>query len=249
MDEKKQKILEKSIKTFEGLILVAIGIIFLCFYNNDGLKNAISYCVGTVFLIFGLFSICLSFLLGKGILSSDVITGSLISALGIVLYISPDILQKILPLIISITLLILSVTLLIECVLCYMQKDLKRAIIYTVVIVIMLALGITILVLKFQKGDDFNFVTILMGITFIIGGVGYVLVTLLGDKKKLSIVNKKSKDDKDVIDNKDDSKEDKKKKSKHKKDKKDDDIIEIELKDDEKKDEKEEDKNEVVEKK
>jgi len=247
MDEKKQKILEKSIKTFEGLILIAIGIIFLCFCNSDGLEKSISYCVGTVFVIFGLFSICLSFLLGKGILSSDVITGSLITALGIVLYIKPGLLQDLLPLIISLTLLVLSVTLLIECVLCYIQKDIKRAVIYTIVIALMLALGITILVLELRDEKTFSFIVILMGITFIIGGLGYVLVTLLGDSKKITIANKKSKDKdkKDIIENPEEPKEDKKKKSKTKKNKDEDEVIEIELKDDDKKEE----NNEIVEKK
>ena len=111
----------------------------------------------------------------------------------------------------------------------------------------MLALGITILVLELRDEKTFSFIVILMGITFIIGGLGYVLVTLLGDSKKITITNKKSKDKdkKDIIENPEEPKEEKKKKSRTKKNKDEDEVIEIELKDEDKKEE----NNEIVEKK
>lgn len=195
MDEKRLRILEKSIKVFEGAIITALGILFICLYNSKGLNTAISYCVGTVFIIFGLFSICLSFMLKKGVLSFDVISGSLVTALGIMLYINSSLLTYTLPKILSLTLLVLSLTLIVEDIICYKTKDIKRGIIYSVIIAIMLAFGITILVLDCQDKANGNsgmqFINVLVGITFIILGIGYIVITLFSDRNK-----------KDVIDNK-----------------------------------------------
>ncbi len=202
MDEKRLRILEKAIKVFEGAIITALGILFICLYNNEGFSKAISYCVGTVFIIFGLFSICLSFMLKKGVLSFDVISGSLVTALGIMLYINPELLTTTLPKILSLTLLVLSVALIVEDVICYKIKDIKRGVIYSIIIAIMLAFGITILVLDCQDKNNNNsgiqFINILVGITFIILGAGFIIVTLFGDKNKKNVETKPVKREKKV---------------------------------------------------
>ena len=60
------------IKLFEGIILMALAIVFFCFASNEGLANAISYCIATVLLIFGILTICFCFLLGKGVISMEI---------------------------------------------------------------------------------------------------------------------------------------------------------------------------------
>ena len=189
---KKMKIIEKSIKTFGGIIIAILGVIFLIFCKEETLSDAISYCVATVLLIFGLFSVCLSFLLGKGIISFDVIGGCVVAAFGILIYTNSKILQDTLPVLIGATLLFLSLTLIVDTILSYKNKIVKRAVCYTIADIILVALGITILVLKFTKKDTFGniFINVIIGVSFILFGISYIVFTFLYTK----FIKEKEKD-------------------------------------------------------
>ncbi len=178
---KRMKIIEKTIKTFGGIIIAILGVIFLIFCQEDTLSDAISYCVATVLLIFGLFSVCLSFMLGKGIISFDVIGGCVVAAFGILIYTNSKLLQDTLPVLIGATLLFLSLTIIVNTVLSYKNKDIKRAVVYTITDVVLIAIGVTILVLNFTKKDTFGniFINVLIGISFIILGISYIVFTFL----------------------------------------------------------------------
>ena len=180
---KKMKIIEKSIKTFGGIIIAILGVIFLIFCKEETLSDAISYCVATVLLIFGLFSVCLSFLLGKGIISFDVIGGCVVAAFGILIYTNSKILQDTLPVLIGATLLFLSLTLIVDTILSYKNKIVKRAVCYTIADIILVALGITILVLNI-------FINVIIGVSFILLGISYIVFTFLYTK----FIKEKEKD-------------------------------------------------------
>ena len=206
---KKMKIIEKSIKTFGGIIIAILGVIFLIFCKEETLSDAISYCVATVLLIFGLFSVCLSFLLGKGIISFDVIGGCVVAAFGILIYTNSKILQDTLPVLIGATLLFLSLTLIVDTILSYKNKIVKRAVCYTIADIILVALGITILVLNFTKKDTFGniFINVIIGVSFILLGISYIVFTFLYTKfikekdivEDVSVETKQNEDKEEVI--------------------------------------------------
>ena len=50
---KKEDQISNIVKIVEGIVLVALGIVFLCFFQSADFGNAIGYCIGTVVLIFG----------------------------------------------------------------------------------------------------------------------------------------------------------------------------------------------------
>ena len=86
--------LSRVIKAIQGLLFISLGIVICVFYNNSSLHSAISYCVSTVILAYGLLTIAYSYLFQRGIASTDAISGVVLCSLSIFIYAVPDIVIK-----------------------------------------------------------------------------------------------------------------------------------------------------------
>ncbi len=171
---KKEEQISSIIKIVEGIVLLALGIVFLCFFQSKDFGNAIGYCIGTVVLIFGLVSILMAFLLGKGIVSTSVITGSFMVALGVLLFVNPDIVTNYVALLFSVILIVYSISVVMECVIAFVSKPRRTAkgIIFAIISAVLLTFGIVILVYYFNDTDFAReFTLIIVGICFLVGGI------------------------------------------------------------------------------
>jgi len=190
MDEKRKVVLESVIKAFEGFILAVLGVIFIIFCNNEQLYYAVTYCVATVLLVFGLFSMCLSFLLGKGLLNADIVSGALLSGIGITLYVRPNTLKETLPLIVGCTIFFILLAFIVEIILCFKNKQKLRGILYIICAVLLLGFALTIVILDAINDENNNenldqkIIMITIGITFIITGISYTVFSILKLVKK-----------------------------------------------------------------
>lgn len=186
---KKEEQISNIIKIVEGVVLVTLGIVFLCFFQSKDFGNAIGYCIGTVVLIFGLVSILFAFLLGKGILNTSIITGSFMVALGVLLFVNPDIVTSYVALLFSVILIVYALSIIMECILAFMSKPRRtaRGIVFAIIAAILLGFGITILVCYFNNADFARqFTLIIVGICFLIGGV----LLIVTSSREMIIANK-----------------------------------------------------------
>jgi len=186
---KKEDQISNIVKIVEGIVLVALGIVFLCFFQSADFGNAIGYCIGTVVLIFGLVSILFAFLLGKGILNTSIITGSFMVALGVLLFVNPDIVTNYVALLFSVILIVYSLSIITECIFAFMGKPKRtvRGIIFAIIAALLLGFGITILICYFNNADFAReFTLVIVGICFLTGGVLLVVTS----SREMIIANK-----------------------------------------------------------
>lgn len=194
--------LSRVIKSIQGVLFIALGIVICIFYNNSNLHSAISYCVATVILAYGLLTIAYSYLFQRGIASTDSISGVVLCSLSIFIFAVPDIVIKFLPLFFATFLLIYSFLFLIETIIAIAtsskekaKKSIFKCIIYSFITVIIMALGIFILVVSIKEGTTIsNYLVLIIGIIIVLTGLLLTTYALIAPKKdilvtKNSIIN------------------------------------------------------------
>lgn len=206
--------LSRVIKAIQGLLFISLGIVICVFYNNSSLHSAISYCVSTVILAYGLLTIAYSYLFQRGIASTDAISGVVLCSLSIFIYAVPDIVIKFLPLFFATFLIIYSVLFLIETIIAIADtskikgtKNIFKCIIYSFITIIVMALGIFILVVSIKEGSTLsNYLVLIIGIIIVLTGCLLTAYALIAPKKdilvtKNCIINGEYVDDKKLPQN------------------------------------------------
>ena len=206
--------LSRVIKSIQGVLFIALGIVICIFNNNSSLHSAISYCVSTVILAYGLLTIAYSYLFQRGIASTDAISGVVLCSLSIFIFAVPDIVIKFLPLFFATFLLIYSVLFLIETIIAIVtsnkakgKKSIFKCIIYSFITVIIMALGIFILVVSVKEGSTLsNYLVLIIGIIIVLTGLLLTTYALIAPKKdilvtKNSIINGEYVEDKKLPQN------------------------------------------------
>lgn len=179
----KLPLIYKGIKIVEALIIIVIGIIICIFSGNETFQNAISYCVATIALVFGLLTIAFAYLFQKGIASVDTISGTFMVSLGVLVIINPEIITNFIPLFFGIILLVYAIIFLIETIVYYLnvrfdKKNLTRAIIYTIVTII-LSIGAGLVLAYLDKA--YQWINILIGIMLIVIGIALIIYTFVSE--------------------------------------------------------------------
>ena len=106
--------LYRIIKAIQGFILVVLGIVFCVFFQSEEMKSALSYCVASVLLVYAILTICFAYLFQRGIASSDMISGVVLTSISVFIYINPEIVTQFLPTLFGTILVTYSVLILIE---------------------------------------------------------------------------------------------------------------------------------------
>ncbi len=239
---KNATILYRAIKAIQGFIILALGVVICIFFNNSELNNALGYCLGIVTLIYGLLTICFSYLFQRGIASFDMLSGVILSALSIFIFINPDIVNKFLPMFFGVTLLIYSLILIIELVINIISKNIKKIVGFTIASLLFLLAGIFITIFAFKQDEYTNYVVLVIGIILICIGGFLVFFSLFAPKKEILVSensiansNRNIESKNEIVPSKKPAKRTKKPaKPKQNKQIEQDNILEIEQKDDKK---------------
>lgn len=75
----------KWLKLIESLVLIIVGIVFACFYNNAGFVQAVGYGFAVILLVYGVIEILGCLLLKRSIFSSEIILGLIIISVSVML--------------------------------------------------------------------------------------------------------------------------------------------------------------------
>lgn len=88
----------KWLKIAQALILIVLGLIFVltAWLSEDGVNNALSYCLGVVFAAYGTVNIVAGYLLHRTALNSPVFIGLLAIAFSVIFFYKSDLLAQIL---------------------------------------------------------------------------------------------------------------------------------------------------------
>ena len=185
---KNATILYRIIKSIQGFILLALGIVLSIFFNNENLFGALGYTVGSVLLVYGILTIAFSYLFQRGIASFDMLSGVIISAISIFIFINPHIITEFLPLFFSTTLLIYSIILIIELIIHILKKNTKKIIIYTFSTIICLTSGILTLIFSLNNQTT-NYIVLIIGLILIIIGLFIIFYSLCAPKKDVLVTS------------------------------------------------------------
>lgn len=184
--------LYRTIKAIQGFILVVLGIVFCVFFQSDSMKNAISYCVASVLLVYAILTICFAYLFQRGIASTDMISGVVLTSISVFVFINPEIVTKFLPTLFGTILLTYSILLLIETVIYIVDKKTNYAVGFGLVAAIFLALGITIMILgnSTSSSDSVSDILVLIiGIILLIIGIFVSIYILIAPKREVIVNN------------------------------------------------------------
>ena len=182
--------LYRILKSIQGLILVALGIVICVLFNRDGLKDAIGYCVATVVLVYGILTIGFSYMFQRGIASSDMISGTILSALSIFLFVNPELLIEFIPIVGASALFIYSLILIIEAVISFIHHTYFRGSIYIIVSLCGIALG-SVSIYYFLQPNGLDIVVMLIGIILILAGCVLSILALLQPKQEVILQGSK----------------------------------------------------------
>lgn len=88
----------KWLKIAQALILIVLGLIFVltAWLSEDGVNNALSYCLGVVFAAYGTVNIVAGYLLHRTALNSPVFIGLLAIAFSVIFFYKSELLAQIL---------------------------------------------------------------------------------------------------------------------------------------------------------
>ena len=176
--------LYRVIKAIQGLILVALGLVICFLFQEDGLKNAIGYCVAAVVLIYGVLTIAFSYMFQRGIASSDMISGTVLAALSVFLFVNPSLVIQFIPIVAASALFIYSLILIIETIIAFVHKAYLRGSLYILATLCFLTLG-GVSVYYFLQEDGLNIVVMLIGIILILAGLTLSVLALIQPKQEV----------------------------------------------------------------
>ena len=226
--------LYRIIKAIQGFILVVLGIVFCVFFQSEEMKSALSYCVASVLLVYAILTICFAYLFQRGIASSDMISGVLLTSISVFIYINPAIVTQFLPTLFGTILVTYSVLILIETLLYSINKNKKKAILYLVAALLFLGLGITIIILgniKSSSETTTDILVLIIGIIVLIIGIFITVFSLIAPRREVILTSNTLVKTKEVEQSKTPSNVQKPRKTKTKKENNDnEDIKQIENK-------------------
>lgn len=200
---KNMVVMDRAIKIIQAVVLIALGVIVCVLSGNVQFQQSIAYCVATVSLVFGLFSIAFAYLFSKGILSSDIIIGAFLIALGILVFVSPNIIYNFLPTFLGVLLMVYSIMLLIEAITSFINikkvpRNLWRGLMYSLLFALLFVGAILMFVYREHANQWIN---IVVGALFIVGGFMLLLYIIFKPRlKKESKENTTVVPKEDVID-------------------------------------------------
>lgn len=226
--------LYRIIKAIQGFILVVLGIVFCVFFQSEEMKSALSYCVASVLLVYAILTICFAYLFQRGIASSDMISGVVLTSISVFIYINPEIVTQFLPTLFGTILVTYSVLILIETLLYSINKNKKKAILYLVAALLFLGLGITIIILgniKSSSETTTDILVLIIGIIVLIIGIFITVFSLIAPRREVILTSNTLVKTKEVEQSKTPSNVQKPRKTKTKKENNDnEDIKQIENK-------------------
>lgn len=164
--------LYRIIKSIQGIILTALGIVFCVFFQSPQMHDALSYCVASVLLIYSVLTICFAYLFQRGIASSDMISGVVLTSISVFIFINPDIVTKFLPTLFGTMLVTYSVLLFIETAIYAVQKNKTKLIGYLIAAIIFVVVGSLIIVFGNSKNANQTTASILVLI------IGIILIAI-----------------------------------------------------------------------
>lgn len=226
--------LYRIIKAIQGFILVVLGIVFCVFFQSEEMKSALSYCVASVLLVYAILTICFAYLFQRGIASSDMISGVVLTSISVFIYINPEIVTQFLPTLFGTILVTYSVLILIETLLYSINKNKKKAILYLVAALLFLGLGITIIILgniKSSSETTTDILVLIIGIIVLIIGIFITVFSLIAPRREVILTSNTLVKTKEVVQPKTPSNVQKPRKTKTKRENNDnEDIKQIENK-------------------
>ena len=184
--------LYRIIKAIQGFILVVLGIVFCVFFQSEEMKSALSYCVASVLLVYAILTICFAYLFQRGIASSDMISGVVLTSISVFIYINPEIVTQFLPTLFGTILVTYSVLILIETLLYSINKNKKKAILYLVAALLFLGLGITIIILgniKSSSETTTDILDLIIGIIVLIIGIFITVFSLIAPRREVILTS------------------------------------------------------------
>ena len=184
--------LYRIIKAIQGFILVVLGIVFCVFFQSEEMKSALSYCVASVLLVYAILTICFAYLFQRGIASSDMISGVVLTSISVFIYINPEIVTQFLPTLFGTILVTYSVLILIETLLYSINKNKKKAILYLVAALLFLGLGITIIILgniKSSSETTTDILVLIIGIIVLIIGIFITIFSLIAPRREVILTS------------------------------------------------------------
>lgn len=184
--------LYRIIKAIQGFILVVLGIVFCVFFQSEEMKSALSYCVASVLLVYAILTICFAYLFQRGIASSDMISGVVLTSISVFIYINPEIVTQFLPTLFGTILVTYSVLILIETLLYSINKNKKKAILYLVAALLFLGLGITIIILgniKSSSETTTDILVLIIGIIVLIIGIFITVFSLIAPRREVILTS------------------------------------------------------------
>lgn len=184
--------LYRIIKAIQGFILVVLGIVFCVFFQSEEMKSALSYCVASVLLVYAILTICFAYLFQRGIASSDMISGVVLTSISVFIYINPEIVTQFLPTLFGTILVTYSVLILIETLLYSINKNKKKAILYLVAALLFLGLGITIIILgniKSSSEATTDILVLIIGIIVLIIGIFITVFSLIAPRREVILTS------------------------------------------------------------
>lgn len=184
--------LYRIIKAIQGFILVVLGIVFCVFFQSEEMKSALSYCVASVLLVYAILTICFAYLFQRGIASSDMISGVVLTSISVFIYINPEIVTQFLPTLFGTILVTYSVLILIETLLYSINKNKKKAILYLGAALLFLGLGITIIILgniKSSSEATTDILVLIIGIIVLIIGIFITVFSLIAPRREVILTS------------------------------------------------------------
>lgn len=184
--------LYRIIKAIQGFILIVLGIVFCVFFQSPEMKSALSYCVASVLLVYAILTICFAYLFQRGIASSDMISGVVLTSISVFIYINPEIVTQFLPTLFGTILVTYSVLILIEFLLHLVDKDKKKAIFYLIAAILFLGVGITIIIFGNTKNSSeatTDILVLIIGIIVLIIGIFVTIFSLIAPRREVILTS------------------------------------------------------------
>ncbi|MFA6861636.1 MAG: hypothetical protein WCR56_04585 [Bacilli bacterium] len=185
----------KWLKVVQSVILVALGIIFIvtAYFSNDGFSGqALGYSMGVVFSCYGLISLIAGYLLYRSPFSQEVLYGTIMVSLSIVLFIKPNLITEILSYLLIGFIFTFSVILIVygvdKCLGRGTKKNVPSAVLSFVGAALLIALGIVYAYFNNNNNAAVQkWLTIIIGVTLIIVGLtnGIMLLVKVKNTKKV----------------------------------------------------------------
>ena len=192
----------KWVKIAQAAILIILGAMFivtsLVNQNSDGdVSLMLSISIGTVVVIYGVLDVVSGYLLYRNPYNREVLIGGVFLSLGVVLFVQRDILNQIFSYYVAILFIVMAAIIVVHGLINVLGKNkkTKTGVLAFVVAGLMLAVGVTYLILYLNNINKIQiYMLLILGVILVIAGVTLFISLLIKAKNTDAYFEEKDKE-------------------------------------------------------